>query len=188
MWDLTGDPLLRAVLLEQPCLMETVLALVKRMAATVHPQLLDSAAAGAGNSKEGGLGHHNAAAAADAPGAAAAAGGGSGAAAAVCCGIDVDMDTLDSLCSQPMQTDGAAWPKRPQGGGGGGGQQLQLGGQVTLDGDGVVDDEGGVCGVPAAVDDTGAEEAEMLSSLELARAVSWCCCGGGGKGCMLSLT
>jgi hypothetical protein len=70
------------------------------------------------------------------------------------------MDTLEALCSQPVLGGSGKWPQRPL-------TQAQQQHHEVADGD-----DGLECEVDEAAPDGTAEEAEMMSSLELARAVS----------------
>lgn len=164
-WGLTDDVLLRAVLLEQPCLMEALLALLRSMAAqhSTSPHLQTEAAAAtappgntpAATAAGSGVTPSPGATACGLPVAAAAGGG-------VCEADVAEATMLQALCSQPVLTGGGAWPKRPAG--------LRQQQEVADGGEGCEGEEDAE--MDGAVPDSSAEEFEMMSSLELARAVS----------------
>lgn len=152
-WALTDDPLLRAVLLEQPCHMAAVLGLLQQIRSHLQQtsqqlQVQQQASASLQAAELGGRGSCPAAA----PNPAACA--------------DVDIDTLDALCSQPVLTGAGKWPQRPQAQ-----QQQQQQHQEVADGDDGCEGLDEYKGVDLVPDST-EEEVEMMSSLELARAVS----------------
>jgi hypothetical protein len=148
-WALTADPLLRAVLLQQPCLMEAVLALLRNISSHLQ-QRTKRHSPGGSSGAVGCLG-------------VAAAGGGSGSSHEGAALPDVVMDALEALCSQPVLAGAGKWPQRPL-------TQAQQQQHEVADGaDGL---SGDVCEADEAAPDSTAEEAEMMSSLELARAVS----------------
>lgn len=160
-WALTDDPLLRAVLLEQPCHMAAVLGLLQQIRSHLQQtsQQLQVQQQGLASLQAPWWPNRHA--------------------SNLAAGADVDMNTLDALCSQPVLKGGGKWPQRPQA------QQQQQQQEVADGADGCEGDEfEGLDLLPDSTD----EEVEMMSSLELARAVSRQPQSTAGRGCAAGLT